>query len=422
MMQFWFVAGGMLALALAVLLVPLLRKRNVTTVPDGQKENVRIARERLAELKDELRSGVLDNEGFERARADLEATLATDLAVAESGGQGARGGTWLAVLVVLAVPALAVMLYLSLGDPAALQGQNAAGLPADHPDMAQQQDLPSVDEMIARLQARLQENPDDPQGWYMLGRSYLALGRYQEAADALQRTQELVGDQPDVLVAHADALAMVQGGSLQGKPMELVQRALASDPQSATALWLAGMGYQQAGDLDKAIAHWQRARDQMPPQSEARTEIQSLIDRAKAAGGQVAQGPVQGQAQSGAAANASAPGQTVSVTVDLAPEVKRKLDPDATVFVFATPPDGSRMPVAAVKRRVADLPLHLRLSDDDAMAPVARISNYQQVKVGARVSLSGNPMPASGDWTAETRTVDVGSDQVTQLTIDHRIP
>lgn len=418
MTLFWFAVGAMLVFAVAAPLLALVRSRTEASLQDSQPENIRIARERLAELEQERRAGAMDAEAFERAKDDLETALAADLAGAESGTRSRRGGNWAAVAVLLVVPALAIPMYFYLGDPAAVDGSQVATMPADHPDVAEQQALPSVDEMIARLEARLQQEPDDAQGWYMLGRTYLALGRYEPAARALKRTQELVGDEPDVLVAYADALAMLQGGSLEGEPMALVQRALAREPESPIALWLAGMGHQQAGELDQAISLWEQAKQQMPPDAEARNEIQSLIDSAKAAGGQASAAST----QAAPAPSAAMSGAQVKITVDLAPEVKAKAGSDDTVFVFATPPDGTRMPVAAVKRRVADLPLELQLSDEDAVAPVARLSNYRQVKVSARISKSGNAMPASGDWVAAPQTVAVDSDQVTHLVIDQSVP
>lgn len=414
MIAFWVFAGAMVVVALAVLLWAMLRPRPASLIDDEEAENVRIARERLAELREELRAGNLDQAAFDRARADLEAALAADLGTATTSHASQRSGRWLGLAVAAAVPALAIYLYLALGSPGALNGPAVATLPQQHPDVAQQENLPSVDEMLAQLVQRLQDNPNDAEGWFMLGRSYLALGRYEGAVEAFERVESLVGDDPNVLVAHADALAMLQGGQLKGEPMALVQRALEQDPNSPTALWLAGMGFREAGDLDKAIAHWRRAKDSMPPESDAQGQLQALIDQAQAAGGQA---PAEAAAPTPVAAAAA-----VQVEVTLAPDLQGAVDRDATVFVFATPPDGSRMPVAAVKRRVADLPLQLKLSDADALAPVAKISNYQQVQVGARISQTGNAMPASGDLIAQTRTVPVGQDQVTQLVIDGRVP
>lgn len=414
MIVFWVFSGAMVVVALAVLLWAVLRPRAASLIDDEEAENVRIARERLAELREELRAGNLDQAAFDRARADLEAALAADLGTATTSHASRRSGRWLGLALAAAVPALAVYLYLALGSPGALNGPAVATLPQEHPDVAKQENLPSVDDMLAQLVQRLQANPNDAEGWFMLGRSYLALGRYEGAVEAFERVESLVGDDPNVLVAHADALAMLQGGQLKGEPMALVQRALEQDPNSPTALWLAGMAFREAGDLDKAIAHWRRAKDSMPPESEAQGQLQALIDQAQAAGGQ-------------ATAQAAAPtpvavAPAVQVEVTLAPDLQGAVDRDATVFVFATPPDGSRMPVAAVKRRVADLPLQLKLSDADALAPVAKISNYQQVQVGARISQTGNAMPASGDLIAQTKTVPVGQDQVTQLIIDGRVP
>lgn len=413
MTVFWIIAGVMVALTLVVLARPLLRAR-AGAVADQETQNVQIARERLAELRAERDSGTLDDAAFQQARGDLEASLAADLASGAQPRQRQITGRWPATVLLTAVPALAVYLYITLGNPGAIDGAAQGTVPARHPDAAQEQALPSLEEMVQQLAARMEQQPDDPQGWYMLGRSYLALERYQAAADAFTRTEALIGDDPDVLVAHADALAMLQNGRLRGKPMELIERALARDPGSATALWLAGMGYSEMGQLDKAVQSWQKAK-QLLTDPEARTQVQALIDQAQAQGAVVP--PPEQQAEP-----VAAPAKSVQVTVALAPELKAELDPAATVFVFATPPDGGRMPVAALKRRVSELPLQLQLSDADALAPVARISDYERVQIGARVSLSGNAMPASGDLVADTKTAEVGADSAVELTIDRRVP
>ncbi len=144
---------------------------------DQQTQNVQIARERFAELQRDRDSGELDQAAFERARTDLETTLAADLRWNMVRVRRTISGRWIGVLVLIAVPALALYLYTTLGNMGMV-----TGMPADHPDTAQQRDLPSVEKMVSDLAARLKAQPDDPQGWFMLGRSYLALSRYQDAA------------------------------------------------------------------------------------------------------------------------------------------------------------------------------------------------------------------------------------------------
>jgi cytochrome c-type biogenesis protein CcmH len=220
-----------------------------------------------------------------------------------------------------------------------------------------------------------------------------------------------------LLADYADALAMSQGRSFAGKPMELVRAALKIDPNQWKALAMAGSEAFDRKDYKAAVEYWQRVQDTTPAESPIRQRIQGSIDEARSLAGMP---PVVAQAQrSGAASPSEA--RSVSGTVTLSPALASKVRPDDSVFVFARPADGSRMPVAVVRARVSELPLRFTLDDSRAMAPTAKISALNEVMVNARVSRSGNAIPASGDLEGATEKVKVGT-QGMSLVIDRAIP
>ena len=187
--------------------------------------------------------------------------------------------------------------------------------------------------------------------------------------------------------------------------MELVQLALKIDPTQWKALAMSGSEAFERKDYNAAAEFWQRLHDTAPRESPIRQRIQASIDEARSLAGM----PAVAQAPKGAAAGGASEGRSVSGTVTLSPALASKVKPDDSVFVFARPADGSRMPVAVVRARVSELPLRFTLDDSRAMAPTAKISALNEVIVNARVSRSGNAIPASGDLEGATEKVKVGT-------------
>jgi cytochrome c-type biogenesis protein CcmH len=243
-----------------------------------------------------------------------------------------------------------------------------------------------MDAIIAKLKARLEENPNDAQGWWMLGRSFRALERQQEAVLALRKAHELLGDNPDLLVQLADTLAVTQGRLLAGEPAELIRKALAIEPGHVVGLWLAGTAAYQAGDEKKALEYWTRLRPLLADDKAALEQLDSAI--ADVTGRPVPPAP---------APAATGSGKGVRVKVSLAEELRGEIRGDQTVFVIARRLEGGGAPIAVARRSAAELPFEVNLDDSLAMTPQARISQLQQVKVSARISKSGNPAAQSGD-------------------------
>lgn len=273
--------------------------------------------------------------------------------------------------------------------------------------------------MVDRLAERLKERPDDAQGWAMLARSYLVLGRLEEAAQASGRALQLQPDSPQALADHADVLAMKNGRTLAGEPMRLIERALQLDPDHLKSLALAGAAAFDRGDMARAAQLWDRVALLGPPGSditqqarEGATEARRLATQAAASGGG-ASGPGPGPAARNQAAAASA--ARVSGRIELAAALKAQVRPEDTVYVFARNADasgGNRMPLAIVRAQVKDLPLPFSLDDSQAMGPGMGLSTATRVVVGARVSRSGQAIPQSGDLEGLSAPVDVGAKDV----------
>ena len=388
MILFWSLAALLIAGALLFVLPPLLRRsaQHGVTAPDNAALNIAVYRDQQRELDADRNAGTITDEQYDRACLELERRLLDDVAADGNAAPVAARATSRtpAVIAGLAVPLLAVGLYFTVGNPRALA---PVAIPTD---TSKGVTAAQVEAMVAKLAERMKQNPDDPQGWAMLGKSYAVMGRYEDAAAAYGKAADRVGDNPNLLADYADALAMANGQNLQGKPEALVMRALKIDPDHAKSLALAGAVAFEKKDYATAIGHWEKLVKQVPPDSEMARNVQASIAEARGLAGENKSGS--------AAATGKAAG--VSGTVTLAAVLKAKAAPDDTVFIFARAAanDGSpRMPLAILRKKVSDLPITFTLDDSTAMSPATRLSGTPQIIIGARVSKSGEAMPQPGD-------------------------
>lgn len=418
MTSFWIVAAVMLAVALAFLAPTLLGRKRLRS-QDRSDQNVQFARERLNELETEFGRGALNETDYERAKQELELALLNDIegqTASDEKNQLTASPITLALLIVL-VPLFTILMYLELGKPQVLEmaEQSEATAPSPHASMDDQA-APSIDVLLARLEEKLQANPGDAQGWYMLGRSYMSLGRYPEAVTALDRAYNLAGDQPTVMLGLADALAMSQGGKISGKAFELIQKALALSPNDPTALWLAGLGYQEQGDFERAVGYWRQLEPMMADNPESLSEVRRLIANAEQQLGYSV------KAEPAKITPATASPVAISVKVDISPTLRNKANPTDTVFIFARAVSGPPMPLAVVRKLVSDLPVEVTLDDSMAMMSEMKLSSFTDVNIGARISKTGNAMPQSGDLKAADNQINTAKDKTVTLYIDSIVP
>jgi cytochrome c-type biogenesis protein CcmH len=365
--------GLLILAALLIVLPPIWRSREIAAADQDQR-NIVIARQRLVELQEQLQTGALTQAQYEEQRAELEVALSDDLDIPTQAKASGTKGRWMVFVLVLLVPLTALTLYAGLGSYASLnQTSDNSAMPGPE----------DINRMVAGLAARMKSNPNDAQGWLMLGRSYKYLQQYPEAADAFAQAYRLLGDQAEVLLSYADALAMSNDGRLSGKPAELVFKALALEPNNMTGLWLGGMAKAEAGDAAGAVQLWRKLEALLPPDSEARQEIQTLMAN------------VENRRPEEQPTEAASPG--IDVEVSLAPELRTKISPEQTVFIYAQALSGPKMPLAIVRKQVSDLPLTVNLNDSMAMMPEMKLSRFDQVKLIARISKSGNATQQPGD-------------------------
>lgn len=274
MTGFLAAAGVLVVVTLAFLLVPLLRRPTEAADASRTALNAEIYRGQFAELDADLAAGSLSRDDFEEGRRELQRRLLEDAgSEAQSAVTGRRAGLS-ALLIGITLPVAAALLYFSLGNLPALSPERAQA-----PKVTAQQ----IEEMVARLAARLEANPDEPNGWIMLGRSYKAMGRYDEASRAFSKAEVLVNEDPHLLAEYAEALAFATGGSLKGRPSALIARALKLNPDHPEALVLAGTAAYERNDFAAAATYWERLLKQLPADSEDAQMLSESIDKARSA-------------------------------------------------------------------------------------------------------------------------------------------
>jgi cytochrome c-type biogenesis protein CcmH len=357
-------------------------------------------RAELKTLKQRHEAGELGEADWHAARAPLERRLADLLVADETPAAAPRPSRALVASVVAFVLVVAAGGYAITGEPRAVDPAVRAAAPPEGGAVTREQ----IVAMVERLAERMKTQPDDPEGWTMLGRSYLVLEQPREAQAAFERARALRPQDPAALADLADAIALNQGRVLAGEPARLVAAALALDPDHRKALALAGSAAFEARDYAAAARHWGRIVALEPPESPLAAQARSGVEEAR----QLASAPPAQAASSSPGAAAVAPA-SVSGTVTLAPALKDQARAQDTVFVVARAAEGPRMPLAVVRAQVKDLPLSFTLDDRQAMAPGAGLSSATRVVVTARVSRSGQAAPQPGDLEGQSPAVPVGA-------------
>lgn len=402
MATFLIAAAVLVAATLLVLLRPWRRAAQAAE-STARDANTAVYRDQLAELDRDLAAGTLAPADHEQARSELQKRLLADAGAAEPAIAPVASGRGTLVTLAIALPLLAAALYAWRGNPAALVA------PVPQQEVTQQK----IEEMLAAVAARVEKNPNDSKAWMVLARSYRAMGRLAESANAFDKMgSEMLGSDPVLLTEYADVLANQANGDLQGKPLKLVEQALALDPNHAMALSMSATAAYQRKDFATAAAQWQKLLPMLPPESDyAKWVVQTLAElRAGGAAGGAASAPVAaaGRASSPSTAAATS-GASVSGRVTLSPALASKVQPGDTVFVFARAVQGPRMPVAVKRGRVSDLPMDFVLDDSSAMSPEFKLSGMTEVRVEVRVSRNGSATPSAGDLIGQGPVVKPGA-------------
>ncbi|MFK3970536.1 c-type cytochrome biogenesis protein CcmI [Pseudomonas sp. NPDC087358] len=397
MIDFWLAAGLLLLVALSFLLIPLLRGRRPQTEEDRTALNVALFEERLAELQEQQAAGVLSATQMASGRAEAARELLADTEGAAA-TRVSRLGKPLPLLVAVLVPVMGLVLYLHFGASDKVELTREFAQPPG-----------SLAQMTDRLERAVKAQPDSAESIYFLARTYMAQDRPADAANMFGRAVALAGRQPELLGQWAQALYFASNKAWTEQVQALSDEALKLDPKEVTSLGLKGINAFEGQRYQEAVDYWKRLLNVLPPNDPSRSALEGGIARAS-----------DKLVQSGASLqDAPLPvvqGARLKVQVSLSEELKSKVQPGDTVFVFARAVSGPPAPLAVKRVTVADLPVEVELTDADAMMPQLKLSNFAEVQLVARVSRAGQP--TSGEWIGRSQPLPSSVTARQALTID----
>ncbi len=426
MWAFWIIIAVLTAIALLFVVPPLRRQAQSPTVsqPDVNRE---LYRAKLEELKQDLNNDLIAQTYYEKAQEELARNLLTDLPPADSPSitsvttKRASSIGWLLIIII---PVFAVGIYTKLSN-GLNYAEKAQSMEGQGPDAV------SVEDMIGRLETRLEKDRDNLDGWLMLGRSLIVTQRYQEAVHAYEQANKLTDySQPDLLMALAESLAYTGDGNFPARADELIGKVLTQDPDHQKALWLGGLSAYQRGEYQTAVDDWQHLLTLIPQDNADLNEaLKKQIATAQQRLGventpsAVASSNIGPESAGDSTASQSAPTDkpapaSIQVRVTLSPEDAAKAQPDSTVYVYASAEHGPRMPLSLVRKQVKDLPFEVTLDDSTAMVPEFNLSSQKTVKITARISESGQALPQPGDLIGVSKPLETGQHTAVDVLID----
>jgi len=420
-LTFIFVAVALMAGVLLVLSVALWRgsqqgarlaAHQIDALNNPAQANANVYRDQMADLDREFVLGNLNYDELKAARDELSQRLLVDMGDDAGVAQPVAKATavvwhkpWLALgLMVFVVPVSSLLMYSVLGQPAALdplaltQGVDSPG------DVTPEK----LTEMATALTRRLQDEPNNMEGWVMLGRVQRARERYEESAEAYAKALALSRDD-NLSIERAEVLAQKNGGSFAGEPWSIIQRVLTADPHHLNALFLAGSASYAEMNFNTALRYWERAREVVPTDSPDAPELDRAIAEARNKMGLPAIPPRAAKGADPQGNKATLAASSISGRVTLVKELQGLVAPTDTVFVYATAVAASRMPVAIVRTTADKLPLDFVLDDSTAMNPSVKLSGMSEVTVRVRISKSGQAIPQAGDYGVSLTPVKPGS-------------
>ena len=402
-MLFVIIALGIALCVAAIFLWVLLREKKPVTQASQANANAKVYRDQILDLDREHDSGHISDEEWQQSRDELSLRLLEDTsAVDDPAAKTEKPAIWTAVVLAVALPLGSMAMYMWVGQPEALNP-----LALKTPDQVDPKDLTKMAQTLAE---KLQDKPDNLQGWVMLGRTYRTLENFDAALRAYDSALKL-SDDDDLKLERIEVIAMQRQGQFEGEPWNVIREVLQRDPQHFGALLTAGSASYAEGKFADALKYWEQARKPLDANNPDLEGLESAIATVRE---RLGMPPAK-------AAPAAASGLNVTGQVNLSASLKSKASPNDVVFIYATPANGDRMPLAIFKTTVSQLPFNFTLDDSTAMAPDRKLSAAGEVMVKVRVTKSGNAMPQSGDLSGSLGPVKVGAKGL-KLEIKDQIP
>ena len=425
---FWIFAALMLVVALFFCLLPVFRYHKNKLHDLRNSMNIHIHQENLDELEEEFRNGAIDHNEFESARQEIQFGLVNDIidGVSENDYDITQRPFKTILTIMLVFPVAIITAYLVLGDI-----NMVAHTPKQDNQEALVNDAHSVEDMVTNLSTRLEQQPEDIEGWKMLARSYLVMDRHLDAVYAYRNARKYAGNDPGILADLSEALILANNNQLTDEVEDLIRLSLQANPDEPKALWIAGYGNYELGNLTKTLEFWERLLNVLQPGS---SEYNTLNENIKQIRQHVAfannnsntsQFTANTEEQSSSLNTTRQADQqysSVDVHVSIDKKLMEQLEPDDTVFIFARAKDGPRMPLAIARKKAKDLPLRVTLDDSMSMSPGMTLSAFDEIIIGARVSKSGQALPSSGDFSGTTETIATKEVTGVKVTINEVIP
>lgn len=399
MIDFWLAAGLLLLVALSFLLIPVLRGRRAQLEEDRTALNVALYQERVVELQTQQEEGVLNAAQMNSGRAEAARELLADTE-GVAAPRESRLGKSFPLLVAILVPVLGLGLYLHFGARDKVELSREFAQPPG-----------SLTQMTSRLERAVNAQPESAESAYFLAQNYMAQGRPEDAAKMYERTVSLAGRRPELLGRWAEALYFSNRKKWSATMQALTDEALANDPSELVSLSLLGLAAFEEKRYVEALKYWNQTLARMSPDDASRTALVEAIKQAK--GGASKGGNNTDLINVG--------GVDISpillrVRVEISPEIINKVGLNDSVFVFIQTISGSKVPLAAKRLKVSNLPVELEFSDADAIIINSALSRAGAIQVTARVSKNGQP--ASGEWLGRGSTTINSKNNKLNLMID----
>jgi len=436
---FWTLMVLMLLLAIGLMVYPLLKTRQQTSLA-YKDSNLKINDEKIKELDLDLKEGRIDQDFYKAAREELDRELLIDIPVESKetaslqNVDAVRSHSTLALVIAVFVPVLVLLIYLDLGMPETSEQSFAANA-----QPAQKEEAPSIDEMARQLEARLSKDGGTVEDWIMLGRAHKFLGDNGQAAKAFAVALEQDENNAQLMLEAAEVLALNNNRVFADDARALVLKAHALEPDNANTLWFAGVAEYQYENYHEAIAHLTKLLPAVTGEEEIANSIKAIVLKSRqaliAAGEEVpelemllAQHGQPAKAEETEMAAVSQPSvndssvASLQVSVNVSDQIRARFKASDVVFIYAKAKQGSRMPLAAQRVTLSDLPVTIVLDDSMAMVEGMNMSAFNELVVSARVSRSGSAIAQSGDYIGQRDVSGESMNGAISIEIDRAVP